>query len=105
EHEADALVAYRGQLVLVQLRNVLAPQQIVAGAWHIKAAQQVHERGFARTGRPHDRDEFSGLNGHGNVAQYRYFTGFHPVALAKMTSFYQGHLSLRSEQPYRRAAL
>ncbi len=35
----------------------------------IKAAEQIEQRGFAATGRPHDADVFAGLNAERNAAQ------------------------------------
>ena len=56
EDEADLAVADRGQLVVVHLRDHLAPQHVGAAAGRVQAAHDVHEGRLAGAGRPHDRD-------------------------------------------------
>ena len=69
EDEADFLVADFGQLVVVHLADADAVQFVVAGGGRVQAADQVHQRGFARAGRPHDGDVFAALDFQRHVAQ------------------------------------
>ena len=57
--EPDLLVADVGQLVAVELRNVNAVEKIFSARGPVEAAERVHHRGFARTARAHQRDEFA----------------------------------------------
>src|ERR1700682_2468467 len=59
EDEADLSIANPGQLVVGQCRHVVAIEDVAAGRWLVEAADQVHQRAFARTGRSHDGDELA----------------------------------------------
>ena len=69
EDEAKAFAPQRRQLGIVQRADVLARETVGAGAGPVQAAQDVHQRGLARPGRPHDRHEFAGRDGQVHVAQ------------------------------------
>ncbi len=56
--EADLTIAQMGPLVGVVLRNLLVLEPIPAGRGMIEAAQQVHQRGLARAGGPHQGHHF-----------------------------------------------
>src|SRR5215471_1631765 len=49
EDEADLLVADAGQFIIVKLGDVMSVQPVLALRRRIKAADQVHQRRFART--------------------------------------------------------
>ena len=54
EHEADLLVPYRGKLVVAALCHVLSVEEIVPAGLLVQQPNNVHQRGFSRTGRSHD---------------------------------------------------
>ena len=54
EDEADFLVADARQLVVVEFADELTVEPVAALGRRIEAADQVHQRGFARAGRAHD---------------------------------------------------
>src|SRR5438045_3108112 len=67
--EADATIANRGELPLIQLRYISALQQIPAGAGLIKTSENIHKGGFAATTGAHDGDKFTTLNLQTHAAQ------------------------------------
>ena len=67
--KADFAVADFGQLIVVQFADVGAVEFVDAGGGGVQAAEQVHQGGFARAGRPHDGHIFAALDLQGNVAQ------------------------------------
>ena len=69
EDESDFLVADAGQFVVVQFADQLAVQPVVALAGRVEAADQVHQRRFARARRSHDGDVFVALDAHVDAAQ------------------------------------
>ena len=69
EDEADFAVADFGELVVVHLADAGAVQFVAAGRRRVEAADQVHQRGFAGAGRPHDGDVFAALDFQRHVAQ------------------------------------
>jgi hypothetical protein len=56
EDEADFLVANAGELIIVEFGDVVAVEPVMALRGRIEAAEEVHQRGFAGTGRAHDGD-------------------------------------------------
>src|SRR5207248_9430547 len=62
EDEANLLVADRRQLVVREPRHVAAVQEIRAGRRPIEAAEDMHQRRFARPGGTDDRDELAALD-------------------------------------------
>ncbi len=72
------------QLRLAHRGDVLAPEQVGALARRVEAADQVHQRRFARPRRPHDGDVFAALNLKGRAAQGVDFFGAHHVHLAQV---------------------
>ena len=63
ENKADFLVADVRQLIAVQSRNIHAIQQIMSAlVGRSRQPMHVHQGGFARTARAHDRHEFAALN-------------------------------------------
>ena len=59
EHKPDRAVAQVCQLVLILSGDILAVQIIFPGTWYIQAADDVHQRTLARSGRSHDHKIFS----------------------------------------------
>ncbi len=84
EHETDGTVADGGQLVAGQGGDIAPGQHIAAAAGHVEAAQDVHEGGLARTGRPHDGDELARLDGKVDAVQHRHLTPTGAIALAQL---------------------
>ena len=54
KHEADLLVAHRGQLVIVHRLDRRAVEDVLPGGGAVEAADDVHERRLAGTGGSHD---------------------------------------------------
>ncbi len=67
--ETDFAIADFGQLVVIQFADVGAVQFVSARSAGVQAAEQVHQGGFAGTGRPHDGHVFAALDLQGNIAQ------------------------------------
>ena len=62
ENEADFLVPDARQLIVFHIADQLAVQVIQALGGRIQAANQVHQRRFAGTGRAHDGHVFAALD-------------------------------------------
>ena len=69
EDEADALRADFGELVVGEVGDVLAAEDVVAGGGLVEAAEDVHEGGFARAGGTHDGGELVGFEVEGGFAE------------------------------------
>src|SRR5438445_788912 len=63
EHEPDLRVADSRQLVLREPADVDAVEQVVPRRRRVEAAEEIHERRFARSRRSHDGDELAGADG------------------------------------------
>src|SRR3989338_11414856 len=83
EHEADGAIAQQCQLVLAQFSNVAAIQHIAPGARLVETPEEIHEGGFAGTGRPHDCDEFAGNDAETDIFQCRKQSGGSFVGLVQ----------------------
>jgi len=83
EHEADGAVAQQGQFVLAQSRNIAIIQYIAPGSRLVETPEEIHEGGFAGTGRPHDRDEFAGSDAEADIFQCREQSGRSFVGLVQ----------------------
>jgi hypothetical protein len=59
EDEADIGGAPGGEFALGETIDALVGHRNLAGVGAIDAAEQIEQRGLARTGRPHDRDEIA----------------------------------------------
>jgi hypothetical protein len=69
EDEADAPVAHQCPLVGGEGGDLLAGQQIAAAGRAVEAAEGVHQRRFARAGRPDEGDELARIDGQRDAAQ------------------------------------
>ena len=58
EDEAELVVAHQGALVVGQRRHILTVEPVFARRRAVQAAQDVHQRALARSGGPHQRDQF-----------------------------------------------
>jgi len=58
EDEADFFIANAGELVVVELGDVVTIEPVAALGWGVEATDEVHQRRFARAGGPHDGDVF-----------------------------------------------
>jgi len=58
EHEADLLVAHLGQGVVVHGTHIQSVKHVLPRRGGVEAAQDVHQGGLPRTGRPHEGDVF-----------------------------------------------
>ncbi len=56
KHKPNLLVANPRQLIVIELRNVMSIQPVLALRRRIQAADQVHQRRFPRTRWSHDRN-------------------------------------------------
>ena len=62
KNEAEFSVAVIGELIALEMGNVLTVEQITATRRAVEAAEYVHQRRFPGAARAHKRDEFTGLN-------------------------------------------
>ena len=69
EHEAEALAADTGEIRLAQCRDIDAFHEVMTAGRLVEAAENVHQRRFARAGRAHDGDELAGLDGEADAAE------------------------------------
>ena len=94
EDESDLLVADAGEFIVVQFADEVTVQPVVALAGGIEAADEVHQRGFAGTGRSHDGDVFVVLDADGDAAQSMdLLLRAHIVGLPQI--FNDDHVSIR----------
>ncbi|MNF61755.1 hypothetical protein D3C84_434150 [compost metagenome] len=70
EDEAERLAAQPGELVVVEVGDVLAGETVAAFAGAVQAAEDVHQGGFARARGADDGDELAGADGQGHAAQH-----------------------------------
>jgi len=69
EDETQTMAAQQRPLVAIELFDMNAAKQVLAGGRRIETAENVHRRRFAGTARPHDGDEFAGGNAQIDAAQ------------------------------------
>jgi hypothetical protein len=72
EHEADARVADRRELVARQAQHVLSGEVITAAAGGVEAAEKVHQCGLAGARRAHDGYEFTPVDGERHAPERRH---------------------------------
>ena len=81
EHESDLPVADRRQLVVREMRDVAAVQQIASAGRAIEAAQDVHERRLSRAGRSDHGDELAAADVERDAAEGVHRRALHGVGL------------------------
>ena len=91
KNEADFPVADFGELVVVHFADVAAVEFVGAAGWRVEAAEQIHQRGFAGAGRPHDGDVFAALDFQRHFAQRVDGLGAHLVAPRNFLEADQAH--------------
>src|SRR5438876_7922046 len=69
EDEADLLRAYASQLIRAEARDVLPIQPDLTCTGRIETANQIHESGFSRPRRSHDRDPLSRFNPQSEIVE------------------------------------
>ena len=69
EDEAEPLAADAGEVRLAQPRDIDALEEIVAAGRPVEAAENGHQRRFARARRAHDGDELAALDRQADAAQ------------------------------------
>ncbi len=62
EDKAEVVAAQAGERQRIERRGILSPEQILATAGAIEAAQQVHQGRFAGAGGANDGDHLSGFD-------------------------------------------
>ena len=91
EHEADLAVAQARQAVGVEALDRRAGEPVVAAGRPIEAADQVHEGGLARAGRPHDGDEIARLDVERHAVERHDAAGVEVVDPAEIARFDESH--------------
>ena len=76
--------AQPSKLVAAELAGVGPVEKIFAAGRLVQAAENVHERGLARSRRTHDCDELAGLDDEVDVVEHREFAGLGQVALVQV---------------------
>jgi hypothetical protein len=84
KHEPDVAVADLGQPVVGQPADVGTVEEVAPAGGDIKTAQDVHERGLSWSGRPHDGDHFTDVDGQVQTVEYRHLDLPHPVLLVEI---------------------
>jgi len=81
EHEPDLAVANRRQLVVREVGDVTAVEQVASARRAVEAAEDVHERRLAGPGRPDDGDELAPADVEGDAAEGVHRRALHGVGL------------------------
>ena len=99
EDEADAPVAQRGELRVVEARDLPAVEEIVAARGAVQAAEDAEQRRLARPRGAHHRHRLAGRDLEAHVAQRGDLDGAPRVGLADSLQLDEdGHLSERSRR-------
>lgn len=69
EDKANLLAAERRQLLVTAVMDAGIAIQRLAGSWRVQSADDVEQRTFTTTGRPHNGDEITGVDFHICMAQ------------------------------------
>src|SRR3954471_23833013 len=62
KNETDFLVAYIGQFIPVELRDIYSIEEVFPGGWPVEAAERIHHGGFSRAARAHQRHKLARAN-------------------------------------------
>src|SRR5688500_12087060 len=84
EDEAQLAVPDLRPLRFRQPPDLFAVQQVLAAAGGIEAAEDIHEGGLARTGRPHHGDVVAGIDPQADAPKRVDRLAGHAVLLAKV---------------------
>src|ERR1700731_835424 len=84
KNETDFLVSYVGKFVVIKRADPAASQPVAAGRWRVQASDQIHQRGFAGTRRPHDCHVLTAANIQGHASKRLYLFGTHLVRLPEV---------------------
>ncbi|MND81618.1 hypothetical protein D3C80_734210 [compost metagenome] len=79
EHETEGLTAQPGQLVAVQLGDVLAGEQVVTGGRTIQATENVHQGRLAGAGRTDNGDELARVDRQADTSHHFDLRGVDPA--------------------------
>lgn len=69
KYKPDFFVAHLGQFVLRHVAHQLVVQPVFTGCGRIQAANNIHQRGFARARGPHKRHILAPVDGDADVLQ------------------------------------
>ncbi len=94
EDESDAGPADEGQLVVVQLRDVVAAQDVATFARPIETTQDIQQRGLARAAGTHDRDVLARLDAQVDAAEHLEFRRPEVIALSQLVEQQDGRVRL-----------
>lgn len=94
KNEADFLIADIGQLIVIHIADRFAVEDEYPGSGRIQAAQDIHERGFARAAGAHDGHVFAPGDLQADSAQGVDDLRAHVIALADILQLNQsfGHV-------------
>jgi len=81
KYEADFPIANVSQFVIIQIADQSSRQPVAPCTWRIQAADKVHQCGFPRSRRPHDRHVFALADFEVNALQRMYKLRAHLVRL------------------------
>src|SRR5207253_11140363 len=81
EDEPDLLVPDPGELVIAEHGDVGVIEDVAAGRRYVEAAEDVHQRRFARDARDHDGNELAAPDMQVDTLKGRHFDPAHPVGL------------------------
>jgi hypothetical protein len=63
ENISDVAAAPLGELAPGEGGNVIAVDHQRAAGWRVNAGEQIQQGGFSRTGRPHEGEKLTALDG------------------------------------------
>jgi hypothetical protein len=86
EDEADFFIANAGKLIVVELTDQVAVEPVAAFARRVKAADQIHERGFSRARGTHNGNVFAAIDAQVHPAQGVHLLGAHLVGFPEVLS-------------------
>ncbi len=92
KNETDLAPSDKRQLVILQQGKTLIAEFHFALGRLIEPAEQVEERGLARAARPHDRDEFAGIDGQVHPVERVHRHLAEPILLAQRLGFQNRHI-------------
>ena len=91
KNKADLLVADLGPFISVKVRDIYTIEKVLSRRGRVETAQDVHQRGFSRTGRPHDGEKFAGFDDEIDVAQGAHFNAPRSIDLRQFAHFDKSH--------------